>query len=167
MRARSRSFDTQPRGPLSGDGRHSRDAAGPRADEAGRRTAGAGAGVPPLLLGLGLFLVYVANGRDPGTFDTAATTMLPLTLIRGEGVYLDRFAPMLVNPRDGRSSPLRHAVASASPVALPRRPGIPGGAADRTPGHAHGPGGAGLGSAGSQADVQRVQADGQAGASRS
>ena len=55
-----------------------------------------------LLLGCGLGVVYLANGRDPGTYDTAATTMLPLTLARGEGVYLDRFAPMLVNPITGK-----------------------------------------------------------------
>lgn len=45
------------------------------------------------LLGLVLVVVYLVNGRDLGTYDTAATTMLPLILLRGEGVYLDRFAP--------------------------------------------------------------------------
>jgi hypothetical protein len=48
-----------------------------------------------LLLGLGLVTVYLANGRDAGTYDTVPTTMMVLTLARGEGVYLDRFRPIL------------------------------------------------------------------------
>ena len=46
-------------------------------------------------------VTYLANGRDSNTFDTAGTTMLPLTLIRGQGFYLDRFAPMLIRMPDG------------------------------------------------------------------
>ena len=49
-----------------------------------------------LFLGLVLVQVYLANPRDLSTYDTAATTMLTLTLIRGEGVYLDRFRPTLL-----------------------------------------------------------------------
>ncbi len=44
-----------------------------------------------LILGLGLLLVYTANGREMGTDDTEATTMLPLALVRGDGFSLDRF----------------------------------------------------------------------------
>ena len=47
------------------------------------------------MLGLGLAAVYAANGRDLGSYDTAPTTMMLLTLARGEGVYLDRFRPIL------------------------------------------------------------------------
>ena len=48
-----------------------------------------------LLLGFGLFTVYTVNGRDLGSYDTSATSMLLLTLARGEGFYLDRFRPIL------------------------------------------------------------------------
>ena len=48
-----------------------------------------------LLLGLGLAAVYVSNGRNLGTYDTAPTTMMLVTIARGEGVYLDRFRAIL------------------------------------------------------------------------
>ena len=48
-----------------------------------------------LVLGLGLAAVYGANGRNLGNYDTAPTTMMLLTLARGEGVYLDRFRLLL------------------------------------------------------------------------
>src|SRR4051794_8043034 len=48
-----------------------------------------------LALGVGLLLVYSANDRDLGTTDTVATTMVPLTLLRGEGIYLERFRAIL------------------------------------------------------------------------
>ncbi len=37
----------------------------------------------------------MANGRNLGTYDTAPTTMMLVTIARGEGVYLDRFKPIL------------------------------------------------------------------------
>ena len=43
--------------------------------------------ISALVLGLGLTAVYAANGRNLGTYDTAPTTMMLLTLARGEGVY--------------------------------------------------------------------------------
>lgn len=48
-----------------------------------------------ILLGLFLLLAYSINGRHPVSFDTTPTCMLTLTLVRGEGVSLDRFAPLL------------------------------------------------------------------------
>ena len=48
-----------------------------------------------LMLGLGLAAVYAANWRPLGNYDTVPTTMMLLTLARGEGVYLDRFRPRL------------------------------------------------------------------------
>src|SRR5215831_12722637 len=42
-----------------------------------------------LLLGLALVFVYLMNGRDTGTYDTIATTVLPLRILRGHGIYLD------------------------------------------------------------------------------
>ena len=71
-------------------------------------------------LGLTLVLIYSANGRDLGSYDTAPTTMMLLTMARGEGVYLDRFRPIL---RDtGRVlpvfvTPFRSHVLSRYPVA--------------------------------------------------
>src|SRR4051812_46409673 len=61
----------------------------------GRGWRGAG------LLGLGLFAVYLANGREIGTYDTIPASLLPLTILRGEGPHLDRFDPLLAG-RDGR-----------------------------------------------------------------
>ncbi|MGZ3301804.1 MAG: hypothetical protein ACXWO3_13200, partial [Isosphaeraceae bacterium] len=51
--------------------------------------------ISALVLGLGLTAVYAANGRNLGNYDTAPTTMMLLTLARGEGVYLDRFRLLL------------------------------------------------------------------------
>src|SRR5262249_49151357 len=48
-----------------------------------------------LLPRLALVALYSANGRDLGTYATAPTTMMLLTIARGEGVYLDRFRPIL------------------------------------------------------------------------
>lgn len=48
-----------------------------------------------ILLGLGLMIVYSANTNDLGTYDTVPTTMMLLTVARGEGVYLDRFRSIL------------------------------------------------------------------------
>jgi hypothetical protein len=48
-----------------------------------------------LILGLSLFLIYSANDRDLGTDDTLATTLLPLSLARGDGFTLDRFSKLL------------------------------------------------------------------------
>jgi hypothetical protein len=42
-----------------------------------------------LLLGLALVFVYLMNGRDMGTYDTISTTLLPLRILRGHGIYLD------------------------------------------------------------------------------
>jgi hypothetical protein len=42
-----------------------------------------------------LLLIYSANARDLGTHDTIATTLLPLGVLRGDGLALDRFLPLL------------------------------------------------------------------------
>lgn len=73
-----------------------------------------------LVLGLIVLGLYLANGREIGTYDTEPASMLTLTLVRGEGFYLDRFGPTLYEP-DGRLSPYvarsgRHLV-SRYPVA--------------------------------------------------
>jgi hypothetical protein len=66
-----------------------------RAGEVAQPPARKHAWLSTLVLGLGLVVIYMANGRDVGTYDTAPTTMMLLTLARGEGVYLDRFRPIL------------------------------------------------------------------------
>ncbi|HKI16231.1 MAG TPA: hypothetical protein VKA15_00040, partial [Isosphaeraceae bacterium] len=48
-----------------------------------------------LILGPCLLLVYAANDRELGTDDTLATTLLPLSLARGDEFVLDRFSPLL------------------------------------------------------------------------
>ncbi len=42
-----------------------------------------------LFLGLALFLVYLINGRELGTEDTYSAALLPLNILRGDGIYLD------------------------------------------------------------------------------
>jgi hypothetical protein len=79
--------------------------------------------VASLVLGLALLFIYSANARDLGSYDTAPTTMMLLTMARGEGVYLDRFWPVLRDMRDkGRIlpvfvAPYRGRILSRYPVA--------------------------------------------------
>src|SRR6185312_15139616 len=49
-----------------------------------------------LLLGFALFMIYSANGRAIGCGDTIPATLQPIALIRGDGLYLDRFEPILM-----------------------------------------------------------------------
>ena len=42
-----------------------------------------------LCLGLALMVIYMINGRDLGTYDTISTSVLPLYIVRGEGIYFD------------------------------------------------------------------------------
>jgi hypothetical protein len=55
----------------------------------------------PLVLGVGLFLLYTANGRPIGAGDVVPATFLPVALLRGDGPVLDRFAHVLRTP-EGR-----------------------------------------------------------------
>src|SRR5437764_910402 len=48
-----------------------------------------------LILGIGVACVYLANGREIGAYDTTPTTLLPLAILRGDGLHLDRFQPLL------------------------------------------------------------------------
>jgi hypothetical protein len=48
-----------------------------------------------LVLATGMALLYLANGREIGAFDTTPNTLLPLAILRGDGLYLDRFRPLL------------------------------------------------------------------------
>ena len=48
-----------------------------------------------LILGTGIALVYLANGREIGAFDTIPTMLLPLAIVRGDGLHLDRFRALL------------------------------------------------------------------------
>lgn len=52
-------------------------------------------------LGLGVLAAYLANGREIGTYDTEPTSLLPRAILRGDGLHLDRFAPIVREP-DGR-----------------------------------------------------------------
>jgi hypothetical protein len=51
-------------------------------------------------LGLALALIYSGNRRELGTFDTVATSMLPLAILRGDGPALDRYQ-LALRDRDG------------------------------------------------------------------
>ena len=48
-----------------------------------------------ILLGLGLWLVYTANGREIGAGDTVPAILLPVGIVRGDGLALDRFTPVI------------------------------------------------------------------------
>src|SRR5262245_3011491 len=45
-------------------------------------------------LWMGLFAVYVSNGREIGASDTIPSLLLPISMLRGDGVRLDRFRHM-------------------------------------------------------------------------
>src|SRR4051794_24648661 len=47
------------------------------------------------VLGLLLWVVYSSGSQYLGTIDTIATTLLPLAIVRGDGLALDRFRPVL------------------------------------------------------------------------
>ena len=42
-----------------------------------------------VFLGLALFFAYMINGRDLGTYDTISASLLPLYILRGDGIYFD------------------------------------------------------------------------------
>lgn len=54
-----------------------------------------------ILLGLGLWLTYTANHRSIGAGDVVPATLLPVSLLRGDGPVLDRFDAVL-RTADGR-----------------------------------------------------------------
>lgn len=54
-----------------------------------------------LVVGLGLFLLYSANGRAIGAGDVVPAMFQAVALVRGDGLVIDRFAPVLRTP-DGR-----------------------------------------------------------------
>lgn len=67
-----------------------------RAKDEGRPLApGVGGWKSSLLLGIALTLIYSANRREIGAGDTAAAKFLPIAIIRGDGLYLDRFSQQL------------------------------------------------------------------------
>jgi hypothetical protein len=49
------------------------------------------------LLGLVLAAFYLMNGREVGTYDTAPGSLIPLAIVRGDGIYLERFEPRLMS----------------------------------------------------------------------
>jgi hypothetical protein len=58
-----------------------------------------------LALGMTLWLIYSANDRCLGGYDAVGTSLLPLNILRGDGVYLDRFWPVL-RERNGELAPI-------------------------------------------------------------
>jgi len=42
-----------------------------------------------LFLGLALVFAYMVNGRELGTYDTISASLLPLRILRGDGIYID------------------------------------------------------------------------------
>jgi hypothetical protein len=52
----------------------------------------------PFSIGLGVLIafIYLSSDREKGAFDTVPNTLLPLAVLRGDGVYLDRFRALFV-----------------------------------------------------------------------
>ena len=79
--------------------------------------------VRSLVLGAALAGVYLANGREIGTYDTEGSSLTALSLSRGEGPFLDRYKAFLVEPgtRGGVAFASDHHghVFSRYPVATP------------------------------------------------
>ncbi len=74
-------------------------------------------------LGLSLLALYLANGREIGSYDTEATALLPRAILRGDGVHLDHFALLLREP-DGRPPTTSPATAAISSRAIPVGPAL-------------------------------------------
>jgi hypothetical protein len=55
-----------------------------------------GAWPASLVVGLVITVIYLSNGREIGAFDTVPTTLLPLSVLRGDGIHLDRFRPLFI-----------------------------------------------------------------------
>jgi hypothetical protein len=75
-----------------------------------------------ILLGIVLFLVYSANGRELGTNDDWPSRLLPIALVRGDGPVLDRFRSRLQVPGEGllySVSERRGHLVSRYPIATP------------------------------------------------
>jgi hypothetical protein len=49
-----------------------------------------------LILGIVVALIYLANDREIGAFDTEPTNLIPLAIVRGDGTNLDRFRPVFL-----------------------------------------------------------------------
>lgn len=60
----------------------------------GTRDGSAARPATAVLLGLGLFAVFVANGREIGAGDTVPNMLLPIAVLRGDGLALNRFADL-------------------------------------------------------------------------
>jgi hypothetical protein len=73
------------------------------------------------VLGVLLVTIYSVNGRELCTTDTAPTTMLPLTILRGQGVYLDSQSTPIPEP----SVRLTYAVVRRNSHILSRYPVAP------------------------------------------
>ena len=61
-------------------------------DEGSLLAPGIGGWKSSLLLGIALTLIYCANGREMASGDTVAAKFLPIAIIRGDSLYLDRFS---------------------------------------------------------------------------
>ena len=110
-------------------GRASRPIRVPSRFQTVRRPSGQGM-VDSLILGLGLLLVYSANGRELGTDDTLATTLLPL-VTRTRGRILARSLRDAL-ARRGSSAAVCCPLARPDHFALPGCSGLADPAADGT-----------------------------------
>jgi hypothetical protein len=78
-----------------------------------------------LLLSVILVVVYSLNLKtiDPG--DATTTSLLPVSILRGDGMFLDRYRPFLMRS-DGNGDGLRDSVAEYRGHIISRYPPVPG-----------------------------------------
>ncbi len=75
--------------------------------------------VPCVLFGALLFLVYSANGRPITTLDARPAALLPVALLRGDGLVLDRFRAEWPDGPPYSIADKRGHMVSRYPVAIP------------------------------------------------
>jgi hypothetical protein len=59
------------------------------------------------VLGVGLWCLYIANGREIGAGDTVPVILQEIALVRGDGFVLDRFEPVMRSLDPANAEPAR------------------------------------------------------------
>jgi hypothetical protein len=75
--------------------------------------------ITALLFGAALFITYLANGRPIPTLDTQPASLVPLTLVRGDGLVLDRYQAYWPQALPYSLARKRGHIVSRYPVGIP------------------------------------------------
>ena len=73
----------------------------------------------PIVFGVLLFVIYSANGRAIPTLDSLPAALLPVALLRGDGLVLDRFRAHWPSELPYSVAEKRGHIVSRYPVAVP------------------------------------------------